>query len=260
MIGQQLLNTLRSGICAIGYTTVPVGTYLQNASAPYLKVLGTGFLIRNEVVITCRHVIQALLEAQEELGFPDDQRVLVFITPNNGAGVNIGVSTLGTFGFPTNSDIDVAFVECPRLEGPGFVLVKALPLRRAWDLRVTQQVAVCGYPYGHAMLQRNRRVYRWGPVVQQGYVSALSPFDNLGGPQEMLLDVRVAGGMSGAPIFLPDDAVVIGILTSAWEATTAVGIPVTEELATQWLTQFDEFKRAQQPSSPETSQQLPRPS
>jgi hypothetical protein len=89
------------------------------------------------------------------------------------------------------------------------------------------------------MLQRNRRVYRWGPVVQQGHISAISPFDNASRPEEMLLDVRVAGGMSGAPIFLPDDAAVVGIITSTWEATTAVGIPITQEVLRQWLSRAD---------------------
>ena len=78
-----------------------------------------------------------------------------------------------------------------------------------------------------------------GPVVQRGFISAISPFDSSLEPNEMLLDVRTAGGMSGAPIFRPSNGEVIGIHHSGWEATTALGLPLIKQKVEEWLTLFD---------------------
>jgi len=111
-----------------------------------------------------------------------------------------------------------------------------------WDLKVTEEVAVCGYPYGNSMLEQDGKVYRWGPVIQQGHVSALSPFDNAAMPSEILLDVRTAAGMSGAPIFRPGSGQVVGIHHSGIKATTAFGLPLTRTMIKSWLSQYDQIK------------------
>jgi hypothetical protein len=91
------------------------------------------------------------------------------------------------------------------------------------------------------MLQRDGKVYRWGPVVQQGHVSAVSPFDGVPDgylPSEVLLDIRISGGMSGSPILRPADGRVVGIVHSTWEATTALGLPLITAVIDQWLSQM----------------------
>lgn len=123
--------------------------------------------------------------------------------------------------------------------------IDPLVFEDSYALRVTEEVAVCGYPYGEAMLQRDRKVYRWGPVVQQGHVSAVSPFDGVPDnylPNELLLDVRIAGGMSGGPILRPRDGRVVGIVHSTWESTTALGLPLIASVVDGWLSQFSALR------------------
>ena len=97
------------------------------------------------------------------------------------------------------------------------------------------------------MLKRGHKIYRWGPVFQQGSISAISPFDGTLEPDEILLDVRTAGGMSGAPIFRPSNAEVIGIHYAGWEATTALGIPLTQIEVNTWIAQYDEILKSSEP-------------
>ena len=105
----------------------------------------------------------------------------------------------------SHADLDVGFIEFQREPESHFVGVEPLEFDEVYRLRVTEEIAVCGYPYGEAMLQRDGTVCRWGPVVQQGHVSAVSPFDAVPEgqlPKELLLDVRIAGGMSEGELIL----------------------------------------------------------
>jgi hypothetical protein len=45
--------------------------------------------------------------------------------------------------------------------------------------------------------------------------------------------------MSGAPIFRPGTGAVVGIHHSGWEATTALGQPMTQALLAEWLVEYD---------------------
>jgi hypothetical protein len=138
-----------------------------------------------------------------------------------------------------DASIDVAFVEFSIVHHTHFEGIRPLEIVNTLNLRVSEEVAVYGYPYGTAMLARNGSVYRWGPVVQQGWISGISPFETASSPDELLLDIRTAGGMSGAPIFRPADGRVVGIHHSGWEATTALGQPVNQSLLESWLSEYD---------------------
>jgi hypothetical protein len=250
MIERDVLYRIRSGICAIGYCTVPIPEYAKDPSRPFFKVLGTAFVVREAVAITNRHVLQGLLDNQQDMGFPDDQRALMFVYPAPENLWQITVATIRALGFLMQRELDVGFVDFVPSAGPEFQQVQPLAVQVEPRFNVSEPIAVCGYPYGHAMLQRDRKVFRWGPVVQQGYLSAISPYDTSATPSEILLDVRSAPGMSGAPIFRPGSGTVIGLLHSGWEATTALGLPLTMASLQAWLKLHDEGL-AEQPASAE---------
>lgn len=105
-------------------------------------------------------------------------------------------------------------------------------------MRVSEEIGVCGYPYGTQLLA-GVHSYRWGPVVQQGHISAVSPFDTTGKPDDILLDVRTAGGMSGAPVFRPRTGQVIGVHYAGIEATTAFGVPLNQRTVKAALSKFN---------------------
>ena len=62
-----------------------------------------------------------------------------------------------------NEGLDIALVEFQRLPEAHFAGIEPLTIDERYSLRVTHEIAVCGYPYGEAMLQRESKVYRWGP-------------------------------------------------------------------------------------------------
>jgi hypothetical protein len=239
MIAQEVLQKVRNGICAIGYLTVPHAQFTADYHQPFFKVVGTGFLVHDTVAMTCRHVIRGLQDYQADIGFPDDQRIVMFVHPHEATVWRVTISGISWFSYVESTEVDVGFVGFTRPGDEGFAAVAPLPVQSAAIYQVSEPIAICGYPYGHAMLQKDRKVYRWGPVVQQGFISAISPFDTAQALNEILLDVRIAGGMSGAPVFRPADGTVVGIVHSAWEATTALALPLDQQLITVWLAQHE---------------------
>ena len=239
MINPDVLARVRNGVCAVGYLSVPLEEYQRNVHSPIFEVLGTGFLVRNTTVITNRHVIAALVSEQLRLGVPSRQSFLSFVVPDPNAGLRVTVRMIRHYGVLGDPAIDVGFLEFAIVHALHFEGIAPLEVVDTLDLRVSEEIAAYGYPYGTAMLQRDGRVYRWGPVVQQGWISGISPFETASAPDEILLDVRTAGGMSGSPIFRPQTGHVIGIHHSGWEATTALGQPVSRALLSEWLAEYD---------------------
>ncbi len=236
---QNIITQLQVSTCAVGYCTVPIKQYVADPNQPFFKVVGTGFLVANELVMTNRHVIQGLLETQVEFGFPDDQRVLLFVQATTPGRWKIHVVGVLAMAVVMHAEVDVGIITILRPQAEVFSFIKPLAAQTSEDFRVGEAVAICGYPFGSAMLQRDRRVYRWGPVLQQGYISAISPFTNTNQPSELLLDIRIAGGMSGSAVARVSDGAIIGIVHSAWEDTTAVAFPLNTEKVTQLITDYE---------------------
>lgn len=234
VLEEQVLRRVRPGICAVGYLTVRAEDYVHDPSRPFFKVVGSGFLVRDTTAITNRHVIEALLEAQRDTGFSDDQRFLSFVYPRSG-GWQTAHCKMQSLAVVSDRDLDIGFIEFRRRQEPEFKQCRPLALGDLSRIIVGQSVAVCGYPYGTRLLTRDQSLYRFGPVLQQGFISAVAPYDNVSRPNELLLDVRIAGGMSGAPVFRPDDGTTIGIVHASWENTVALAIPCDAATLGSWL-------------------------
>ena len=239
MISPKVIAQVRNGVCAVGYLSVPLNEYLQNSDSPFFQVIGTGFLVRPTTVITNRHVIEALFESQANLGFPSSQFFLSFVVPDQNDVLRNTVRMIRHFAALEDTEPDIGFVEFKVVHDQHFRDIMPLQIVKSPDFLVTEEIAVCGYPYGTSMLKRGAKLYRWGPVIQQGAISAISPFDTSKSPDEILLDVRTAGGMSGAPIFRPSSGEVVGIHYAGWEATTALGLPLTESQVAAWIAVYN---------------------
>jgi len=240
MIKPEIVTRVRNGVCAVGYLSVPLEEYLQNTQSPFFQVIGTGFLVRETTVITNRHVIEGLIEEQANFGFPSSQFFLSFVAPFGTPDLQVTVRMIQHFAALADVSLDVGFLEFNLVHKEHFRNISPLDITTSLELNVTEEVAVCGYPYGDEMLKKNAKIYRWGPVIQRGSISAISPFDTTEAPDEILLDVRTAEGMSGAPIFRPSNGEVIGIHHSGWEATTALGLPLTRDKVSAWLSRYDQ--------------------
>lgn len=234
-IPAQILATFRMSICAVGFLTVSPAEYVKDPTKPFFKVCGTGFLVRNTTVITNRHVIEALQNQQVALGFPDSQKFVQFVWRRNADGLQTGFCAFKNVTVLPVPDPDIAFIEIIRRPEPEFKQCQPIAIGDANTLAIGEPISVCGYPYGTSMLARDGHVVRFGPVLQYGYVSALAPYDGIRVLTEILMDIRTAEGMSGAPVFRPMEGTVVGVHRAGWEATTAVAIPITPQQITGWL-------------------------
>ncbi len=242
MIDKKVIREITNGVCAVGFLSVPLENYQKYLGSSLFHIIGTGFLVRATTAITNRHVIEGLFESQADFGFPDAQFFISFIVPDGKGSFRNTVRMIRQF---AKLDVaDIGFVEFEIVHEEHFEGIAPLTLAKSYDYQLTEEVSICGYPYGTDMLKRNGRIYRWGPVMQQGSISAVSPFDGAARPDELLLDVRTAGGMSGAPIFRPSSGEVIGIHYAGWEATTALGLPLIQSDVDEWLALFDEKLKA----------------
>jgi S1-C subfamily serine protease len=217
---------IRNGVCAVGYLTEPLVEYNQNLDADLFQVLGTGFLVERELVVTNRHVIGALYEARVTEVVPESQLFIQFVAPREDGSVRVVPRMIREVSYVENPKQDIGFIRFVTHDEGHFEAIEPLAIVADWNLRVSEEVGVCGYPYGSQLLSRDYFV-RWGPVLQQGHISAVSPVDTTMLPDEILLDVRTAPGMSGSPIFRPESGEVIGIHYAGIEATTALGVPIT---------------------------------
>jgi S1-C subfamily serine protease len=252
MIDTNILNRVRCGVCAIGYVTVNMEEYKKNPTRPYFKVCGTGFLVRDNTVMTNRHVIEEVHKAQQQTGFSNDQIRIHFVYS---VQADEWKTDFRRFESLTSfKELDIALVEINRQPGE-MEPCHSLPLGDLSSIAIAQPIAVWGYPYGTSMLAPQGTLRRFGPVLQQGYISAISPYDASSRIDELLLDVRTVGGMSGSPVFRPEDGRAIGIVYATWEAITSVAIPIDDARVAKWLAVHDEgrAKIAQSPS-PQSAQ------
>ena len=241
MITEEVYRKVRNGICAVGYLTEPLAVYQQNSTTGIFQVLGTGFLIEREIVLTNRHVVGALFEAKIDNLIPESQLFIQFVAPNEVGSLKVVPRMIREISYLDNPKLDVGFLKYKTVEESHFSSIAPLMFAKGWNLRVSESVGVCGYPYGTKLLSREH-FFRWGPVLQQGHISAVSPIDTTGIPDEILLDVRTAPGMSGAPIFRPENGEVIGVHYAGIEATIAFGVPLIAKTVQIALSQFEKNK------------------
>ncbi len=242
LLDPALLNRIRCGICAVGYLTLPADEFRKDPSRPFFKIVGTGFLVQPKLAMTNRHVIEGLREAQRSFGFPNEQMLLMFVYPYEG-GWYTGYSTVLAHGAARERDLDIGLIDFNRVPAPEFEQCQPLPVTDDPVVRVSEAIAVCGYPYGSELLERDGRTYRFGPVLQQGYISAVAPFDSASKASELLMDIRIAGGMSGSPVVRISDGQVVGIARAAWEATTGIAVPLNSSILKLALTLHAERAR-----------------
>jgi len=229
MISKNVYSRVRNGVCAVGFLTEPLAVYRENLDKPIFQVIGTGFLIQDTIVLTNRHVIAGLMEAMISNVATSSQLFIQFVVPHTGSKLQIVPRMIREVSYAESLKLDLGFIKYKTVSEEHFAAIRPLDLADQWGLTVTEPIAVCGYPYGTSMLSRG--IYlRWGPVIQQGHISAVSPFDTTATPDEILLDVRTAPGMSGAPIFRPENGKVVGVHYAGVDATTAFGVPITRAL------------------------------
>jgi S1-C subfamily serine protease len=125
--------------------------------------------------------------------------------------------------------------------------LKPLTVSPEFTSEVGTAVSVIGFPFGAAAMVRPEaetalRLYRVGPVLQQGFVSAIAPFDESYRVDRLLLDVRTTEGMSGAAVVNSESGEVIGVHTSGYDkdpSVLAFAAPLNQSVIESILEQVD---------------------
>ena len=149
MIESSRLIPVRNGTCAIGYLTVPLTSFQEDFTQPYLKVVGTGFLVSPTTAITNRHVIEELKRMQDDLGFPDDQRMILFVGSKEGSQLQVTLRMIRAAVMQSDPNLDVGFLDFVREPTEQLEGINPVRIAEQWETIVTDRIAVCGYPYGH---------------------------------------------------------------------------------------------------------------
>jgi hypothetical protein len=224
-------SVVRRGTCAVGYTTDPV------ADQKTFEVLGTGFVVGpHRHVITCAHVLQELEAIFKKKGPRPRFASLQFVLPlpNEAGWITAfrGWRTLETL-----EDADLAILQVVDLPQ---ALVSAPIVTGNYVPHVGEEIGVCGYAHGSALLRKGKEATRFGPIVQRGIVAAQSPFD-VATPDVVLLDVIAGPAASGSPVFRAATGEVCGVLfegqvnrSAALSAARLIHVDDHGELAARW--------------------------
>lgn len=239
MISEEVLRRTYHGTCSIGYLTSPTDEYLRRPLEGSYNIVGTGFLVATSTVITNRHVINSLNDARERTELPAESFFVRFVYLTASGWVEHS-RVIQSAGVREEEHIDIGVIDFERGDEAGFDQCQPLPIIQSLaTLRPSQPAAIVGYAYGTDSLAvpftEKREIYRSGPVVQQGYISALAPYHTSKRITKILLDVRTANGMSGAPVFLPETGEIIGVHEGGREATICYAIPLDHTVLREWF-------------------------
>jgi len=249
-MNQDIAKTIRKSVCAIGYLTVPMEEHKKDPTNPDFFIVGTGFLVSEDLVMTNRHVLEGLYKQEDEKGIPKEQFLISFVYPQKDNEPNWQLCYTGiTKSFiPNELDRpDIGFIGFSREQTSNdFDQCKPVVFDDLSGVNVGDPVAMWGYPTGTALLQpdlvytQTQKLCRVGPVLQQGYISAGTPFEVEPGTLEFLLDIRTYNGMSGSPVFNPKNRKIIGIHYKGNKLTTSVAVALSNIDIEFWLTRLNE--------------------
>ena len=242
-IDREVLDRVRHSVCAIGYLSTPATRIQAEPTVGGLEIAGTGFLAAENLVLTNRHVMEGLIRAARKRGFNLVDRLALEFVVSDGQRVGRLLSKPVRYAIHTEHELDLAILEINVADSPEQAqFLQVAQFGDPSSLAVGQDVSVLGYSHGSTPLTRQGSTerYRYGPLLQQGAVSALAPYDRVSPPEQILLDISVAGGASGSPVFLTESGEVVGIVHSGEPPVYTLALPLYPEFVTGRL---DAFRR-----------------
>jgi S1-C subfamily serine protease len=243
MFNKENFAAIRLRTCSIGVLKVPISEVENNPSTPFFKILGTGFLIGSLTVLTNRHVVSNVTQYIEKESLPKDRRHVVFLRSDS-SGLSQTFHEIEKMGMATQpTNLDLGLISFKATPNDPIRSLTPVEVPENFTSEVGDSIAVYGFAFGENLLKRevdNRElIYRFEPILQQGYISALSPFEHAPIIDRFLLDVRTAKGMSGSPVFDPKTGLVLAIHNSGIEDTVAFAIPISRHMVAEFLNAHD---------------------
>jgi hypothetical protein len=245
-VGTSVSETTLNAVCALGWCEASVDDLRKERLGAQLKIVGTGFLIRHDTVLTCRHVIAKTLQARQLKGKPDHPLIAVFFVASE-KSIDLRFHAWRNYGWlnPPLDDVGAVIIDEP----DAAIRDRQPPLEvlSPYTIRTGDAVAVIGYPFGTAALvdqnaEGGPRLYRFGPVIQRGFVSAIAPMGHGARVDRLLLDVRTTSAMSGGAVLALASSRIVGVHTGGFEtdpATLAFAAPLNSSIVEVLLRQVD---------------------
>jgi len=239
VIQREVLEAMRLRTCAIGVLKAPVDEVVRDPGVPLFKIFGTGFLIGELTALTNRHVLANVAAYIEKEALPKERRYVAFLRPNE-SGIAQTFHEIEKMGMITEpKTLDVGLVSFRASQEDAIRSLSPVTVPETFSGEVGDPVAVYGYAFCENLLKRElgetERTYRFGPILQHGYISAISPFEHAPVVDRVLLDVRTARGMSGSPVFNPRTGSVFAIHSGGIEDTVAFAIPISSQFISECL-------------------------
>src|SRR5262245_19682766 len=179
MIHPSILDRIRRGVCAVGYLNAPLPEYTKDVNvAGSFTVVGTGFLVREEIVITNRHVVDDLEGARTTKGIAPDRMFLLFTVPFIQPQLTLLRRVVRQIRFvhPLHEPkLDIALIGFNIVEPIHFQGITPVEIDDPATVSVSEHIAAFGFPHGNTLLEKDGRVSRFGPVLQQGWISGIAP-------------------------------------------------------------------------------------
>lgn len=204
-----------------------------------MHIVGTAIQVGEGKLVTCRHVVQAVLEKTAKgyilartfrgntviYGSVPFDRALNYIDPRSKK---------------VNLEIDLALIPLAVVNTPEHPY--EIPIIKWGDstmIGVGDSVVVGGYPYGTDLFlatQSNRGIIQ--PTFYPGIVSAVIPALNEQETRIIQVSASVAGGISGGALFDPNTGKVLGMVSSGIVDRNQALQPVTYALPSEVIAPF----------------------
>jgi hypothetical protein len=94
MISPTTLARVRAATCAIGWLEGTVQELASDPMQPRFRIRGTGFLVRQDTILTARHVISKTVQERDARGLPEHPLIAGFYVTDP-ASVTIRIHAWG---------------------------------------------------------------------------------------------------------------------------------------------------------------------
>jgi S1-C subfamily serine protease len=245
MIPIDVIRRVRLATCAVHrfdqkFTDIVAGKAVGDPVHRMTSVRATAFLVRDTVLLTNRHVVLEIAREHVQSGNHDHWCVEFLYPQADGKGWHQTfrkITAMFALIDPAGSDtLDVGMLTIDQMKD-----VAPAELGSLDDVVTGTDVAICGYPLGDELLIKNG-LFRFGPVVHAGIISAVAPYD-IEKPRSLtafLTNISTAPGMSGSPVFLADTGRVVGLHYAGVEGVLGCEVPVDEDRVVGWIRTFEE--------------------
>ncbi|MDP8218797.1 MAG: serine protease [Candidatus Theseobacter exili] len=211
---------------------------------PETRVIGTGFLVRDNIILTNRHVVEVILQYQKKYGHHDNWYIqFAYPDGDNWSETFRQIKSLFVLVDPHGGRFDVGLLTFNRNQNE-MKGCKPLEFGALSSISVGIDIALSGFPFGNEILNNSQfGILRSGAVIHEGIISGIAPHDNTA-PRDItmfLCDLNSAPGMSGAPVFIPGNGKTIGLFYAGVPGILGHAIPIDKKRVDGWINIFNEF-------------------